>query len=231
VTIEYPAAVLWDMDGTLVDSEPYWMQAETELITSFGGTWTHEEAVAVVGAGLWVSAQVFQSRGVDLHADEIVRRLTDRVQEQITVFGIPWRPGARTLLAELRDAHVPTALVTMSVRRMAEQVIAEIPFPAFDILITGDEVDHPKPHPDAYLTAARGLGVDPAACVAIEDSAAGLASAVAAGTVAIGVPHIVALPESPEYTLWPTLEGRTLDDLDALTRSRSAATAATEPQR
>ncbi|WP_308468717.1 HAD family hydrolase [Rathayibacter soli] len=220
MTIDYPAAVLWDMDGTLVDSEPYWMKAELELIHEYGGTWSHEEALQMVGAGLWVSAEVFQSRGVDLSPDEIVTRLTDRVQQQIHDGGIPWRPGARELLAEVRDAGIPTALVTMSVRRMAQQVVDEIPYPAFDLLVTGDEVNHPKPHPDAYQSAAQRLGVDPSLTIAIEDSVAGLGSAVAAGTVAIGVPHILTLPESPDYTLWPSLEHRTLADLVSVLRAR-----------
>jgi len=225
VTTDYPAAVLWDMDGTLVDSEPYWMKAELELISEYGGTWSHEEALQMVGAGLWVSAEVFQSRGVDLSPDEIVTRLTDRVQEQIHDGGVPWRPGARELLAEIRDAGIPTALVTMSVRRMAQQVVDRIPYPAFDLLVTGDEVTHPKPHPDAYSTAALRLGVDPAHTIAIEDSVAGLGSAVAAGTVAIGVPHILKLPDSPDYTLWPSLQGRTIADLAALLQERRVSLA------
>ena len=76
MTKRLPAAVLWDMDGTLVDTEPYWMRAELELIREFGGTWTEEDALQVVGAGLWDAAAVFQRAGVDLPADEIVERLT-----------------------------------------------------------------------------------------------------------------------------------------------------------
>jgi haloacid dehalogenase superfamily, subfamily IA, variant 3 with third motif having DD or ED len=219
------------MDGTLVDTEPYWMRAETELVSSFGGIWTHDDGLALVGSGLWASARVFQSRGVALSADAIVAHLTDRVQEQLDENGVPWRPGARELLLELREASVPTALVTMSVRRMAEQIAGQIPFRAFDVLVTGDEVENAKPHPDPYLTAARLLDVDPAACVAIEDSLNGLASAVAAGTVAIGVPHMVPLPTSDEHTVWPTLQGRSYADLIELARSTTAERAAQEPSR
>jgi HAD superfamily hydrolase (TIGR01509 family) len=226
VTIDYPTAVLWDMDGTLVDSEPYWMGAETELVESYGGTWTHDDGLSLIGSGLWNSARALQDRGVELDADEIVAHLTSKVQEQITLNGVPWRPGAAELLLAVREAGIKTALVTMSVRRMAEQVVDRIPFDAFDLLVTGDEVEHPKPHPDAYLTAARRLGVDPATTVAIEDSRAGLTSAVSAGTVAIGVPHIVALPESSEHTLWPTLVGRTVSDLTDLVQSRMSIAAA-----
>src|SRR3954451_17414767 len=93
-----PAADLWDMDGTLFDTGPYWMRAETELVESFGGVWTHEDGMRLVGLGLWKSALILQEAGVDLLADAIVDRLTDRVQQQLDSDGVPWRPGARDLL-------------------------------------------------------------------------------------------------------------------------------------
>lgn len=211
------------MDGTLVDTEPYWMAAEVELVTSFGGVWTHDDGLALVGQGLWISAGILKSRGVDLAPDEIVAWLTDRVQHQLQEVGVPWRPGAKELLAELRERGIPTALVTMSVRRMAEQIVATIPFDAFDVVVSGDEVADPKPHPEAYLKAADLLGVDPRHCVAIEDSVAGLASAVTSGATTIGVPHIIPLPETDEHVLWSTLAGRTVDDLVELATARTAA--------
>jgi HAD superfamily hydrolase (TIGR01509 family) len=216
VTQTLPAAVLWDMDGTLVDTEPYWMQAQDELVAAWGGQWSHEDALTLVGAGLWHAARVFQSRGVHLTEDEIVDHLTDRVLEQIDTNGTPWRPGARELLSELRDAGVKTALVTMSVRRMAEHVAGQLGFDGFDTVVSGDDVTHAKPHPEPYLAAAERLGVDPGECIAIEDSAPGTASAVTAGAVVIAVPFVLPLPESDDYTLWTTLDGRTLADLSAL---------------
>ena len=204
------------MDGTLVDTEPYWMQAQDELVAAWGGTWTHEDGLTLVGSGLWNAARVFQSRGVHLTEDEIVDHLTDRVLELIETNGLPWRPGARELLSEVREAGVKTALVTMSVRRMAEHVAAQLGFDGFDTVVSGDDVTHAKPHPEPYLIAAERLGVDPAACVAIEDSAPGTASAVAAGAVVIAVPFILPLPESDDYTIWDGLAGRTLAHLSAL---------------
>ena len=220
--VSLPAAVLWDMDGTIVDTEPYWMRAETELVAEFGGVWTHDDGMLLVGSGLWNSAAILQSRGVDLTPDAIVARLTDRVQQQLAEHGIPWRPGSRELLQELKAAGVPTALVTMSVERMARQIIDLIDFPAFDLVIAGDMVANSKPHPDPYLVAAERLGVDPRRCIAIEDSVPGVASAVAAGTITIAVPHQIDLPESDDYTRWPTLVGRTIDDLAALYRFSTA---------
>ena len=211
-----PAAVLWDMDGTLVNTEPYWISAETDLIESFGGSWTHEDALQLVGSGLWASAAILQAAGVKLEADDIIDRLTDRVLEQLVEFGIPWRPGARELLTELKAAGVPTALVTMSISRMAHHVADRLGFVGFDAVVSGDDVANSKPHPEPYLRGAELLGVDPRDCVAIEDSVPGIASAAAAGSVVIGVPFMVDIEASEAHVLWPTLDGRTVADLAAV---------------
>ncbi len=217
VTELLPAAVLWDMDGTLVDTEPYWLSAEADLVGSFGGNWTQEDGLTLVGSGLWHSAAVLQGRGVELSADEIVQHLTDRVLDQIRV-SVPWRPGAHELLAAVREAGIPTALVTMSIRRMAEHVVSTIPFDAFDHIVAGDDVTHSKPHPEPYLRGAELIGVDPAMCMAIEDSTTGLASAVASGAVSIGVPLHSPLEHGLGYTIWPSLEGKTFADLTSVFR-------------
>ena len=213
MTPTLPAAVLWDMDGTLVNTEPYWISAETELIESFGGSWTHEEALQLVGSGLFQSATIIKAKGVDLPELEIIDILTDRVLEQLVEFGIPWRPGARELLTELRAEGIPTALVTMSIGRMAHHVADRLGFVGFDAVVSGDDVANSKPHPESYLRGAELLGVDPAHCVAIEDSEPGIRSAAAAGAVVIGVPFMVDLPEDVAHVLWPTLHGRSVADL------------------
>jgi HAD superfamily hydrolase (TIGR01509 family) len=215
-----PDAVLWDMDGTLVDTEPYWISAETDLVESFGRTWTYEDAMQLVGAGLWDSAETLRSHGVEMSGDEIVTHLTETVMARITAEGVPFRPGALELVTELRSAGVRLALVTMSVRSMAQHVVDRMDDDPFDVLVTGDEVSRPKPHPDPYLHAAESLGVDVRRCVAIEDSRTGLAAAVAAGTVAIAVPHAVSIPESDDHVVWPSLAGRTVDDIAALFGAR-----------
>lgn len=211
-----PSAVLWDMDGTVVDTEPYWMQAETELIASFGGTWSHEDALQLVGKGLLDSAGILQGRGVEMEAQEIVDHLTDRVALRLRTEGVPFRPGAREMLADLRQHGVPTALVTMSLRRMAMDVVDLIDFDAFDLVVAGDDARRPKPNPDPYLQAAEQLGIDIVDAVVIEDSFTGVAAGMASGAVTLGVPHIVALDEAGAHELWPTLEGRGTDDLRAL---------------
>src|ERR1700712_5195185 len=211
---QLPPAVLWDMDGPLVDTEPFWFAAETELVGRFGGTWTHAQALSLVGSGLRDGARVLQQHGVGMSVDEIVDWQTDFVTERL-VAPLPWRPGAIALLQAIREAGVPTALVTMSVRRMAEAVAAAVPSGGFDGVVAGDDGQRPKPHPDAYLRAAEVLGVDITACVAIEDSPPGLAAAVASGAAAIGVPHQATLPEGDRWRLWTTLAGRRLGDPSA----------------
>lgn len=213
---ETPSAVLWDMDGTLVDTEPYWMDAETILVESFGGTWTHEQAIELVGNGLMESAAVLQRAGVRMEAEAIVQHLTDAVRESLRTKGVPFRPGAQELLKDLRAAGIRTALVTMSLRRMAESVTASMDFDGFELIVAGDEVENPKPHPEPYLRGAELLGVDITDTVVIEDSRTGLRSGVASGAVTLGVPHMIALDDLGAHELWPTLEGRTAADIVAL---------------
>jgi HAD superfamily hydrolase (TIGR01509 family) len=209
------------MDGTILDSEPYWMAAETALVESWGGSWSHELGLTLVGLGLSNSAKVLQEHGVALPSAEIIDLLTASVMEQVAI-AVPWRPGARELLMELKELNVPTALVTMSFRSLAELVASSIGFHAFDVVVTGDEVAIPKPHPEAYLTAAHSLNVAIADCVAIEDSVPGVTSAVASGAFTISVPHLVAVPEAETHTTWNTLAGRTAHDLSsAFTKARS----------
>ncbi len=206
------AGVLWDMDGTIVDTEPYWITAEESLVARFGGTWTQEAALAVVGADLWDAARIFQTHGVDLPEDEIVDTLTGEVLDQISI-RVPWRPGARELLEDLAQTGIPSAMVTASLHRMAQRVVDAIGFDAFAAVVGGDDVTNGKPHAEPYLRGASLLGVEATDCIALEDSTNGLAAAVASGAVTIGVPAHIHLPPSDRYTLWPTLEGRTAADL------------------
>ncbi|HZI97249.1 MAG TPA: HAD family phosphatase [Actinomycetales bacterium] len=193
-------AVLWDMDGTIVDTEPFWMEAEQALVGAHGGTWTAEQARSLVGNPLPVSAAFLQrDGGIDLPAGEIIdilqAHVVNRVAEQL-----PWRPGARELLAELVEARVRCALVTMSWTPLAHAVLAHVPPDTFDVVVTGDQVDDGKPHPAPYLRAIELLGTSPGRCVAIEDSTTGLASAEAAGVATIAIPHLVPIPDAAGRT-------------------------------
>ncbi len=205
------------MDGTLVDTEPYWIECEFELVEAHGGTWSHEHAHAIVGSDLTDSGRYIRDHGgVDLPIDEIVNQLLDGVIARIRL-KMPWRPGARDLLAALRTDQIPCAMVTMSWRRLADAVVAELPRGSFAATIVGDEVRRGKPHPEPYLAAARALSVSPRDCVALEDSPTGVRSATAAGCQVIVIPHIVDVP--------PTRRLRRVDsltdlDVDNLMRPR-----------
>ena len=196
-----PAAVLWDMDGTIVDTEPYWIECEYELVAEFGGEWDQEKAHSMVGNDLRVSAAILRDRGgVDLPLDDIVNRLLDGVIERVQR-RVPWRPGARDTLAALRVAGIPCALVTMSWKRFADAVVDALPPGTFAVVITGDEVQRGKPHPEPYIAAADALGVRAKDCVAIEDSPTGIRSAVAAGCRTFAIPNVVDIPNGRGYTV------------------------------
>jgi len=211
-------AVLFDLDGTLVDTEPAWVAAERALVEEHGGSWTEADAQALVGNALMVSAGYLAAvGGVALPPEEIVERLLDGVEASVRE-RIPWKPGARELLAELVLAGIPTALVTMSYRRLVEAVLAGLPAGSFGAVVTGDEVREGKPHPEPYLRAAAELGVDPRRCVALEDSPTGVASAEAAGCLTLVVAGFPAVPPAPGRIGLASLVGFTLGDLERIVR-------------
>jgi HAD superfamily hydrolase (TIGR01509 family) len=210
---DLPQAVLWDMDGTLVDTEPYWMDREYALAAKYGGRWSHEDSLAVVGGDLIDSATYMREHmGIDRTPHEIVEELLDGVVEMIRQV-VPWRPGARELLGELRERDVPCALVTMSWRRFVEPVMDALPPGSFDAVVCGDEVNRGKPHPEAYHRAAELLGLDPGETMAIEDSPTGAASAEAAGCRVLVVPSHVPVPSGPQRIFRDSLAGLRAHDL------------------
>jgi HAD superfamily hydrolase (TIGR01509 family) len=216
---ERPAAVLWDMDGTLVDTEPYWIESEFEIVEEHGGTWSREHAMNLVGNDLLESGRYIREHaGIDLEPAEIVEVLLDRVMDRVGQ-AVPWRPGARELLADLRGRGVRCALVTMSYQRFVVPILASLPEGAFEVVVTGDSVSQGKPHPEPYLRAAALLGVDPADTVAIEDSNTGARSAEAAGcTVLVVQNHVPVLPGA-DRVFADTLAGMTADHLPAPRRT------------
>lgn len=204
------------MDGTLIDSEPYWLDAEMALVSSFGGQWTQEQGLTLVGSGLWDSAAALQHAGVDLELREIIERLSADVRARL-IEHVPWRPGAKDMISQMLGAGIPTALVTMSFRQnaltIAEAISRDIGQEAFSVVVAGDDVSEPKPNPEAYLSAADQLGVDIAHAVAFEDSVFGAASAFSAGALTIGIPLHIEIPESYVHVRWESLEGKTVDDV------------------
>lgn len=214
--------MLWDMDGTLIDTEPYWMEAENDLIESHGGTWSDAQAFQLVGNALIVSGRIIKEQtGIPLTPEEIVDALLERVVVKLREH-VPWRPGARELLLAARDAGLPCALVTMSYESFARVLVDSLPAGTFEVVVTGDMVEHGKPHPEPYLRAAHNLALAPEQCVAIEDSATGVRSAVAAGVPTLAVPHLVEIPQLDGLVVVPDLAAVSLDDLPRLAEQARA---------
>jgi len=210
---DVPPAVLWDMDGTLVDTEPYWIAAEYALIEEHGGTWSDEHAMNLVGSDLIDSGRYLREHsGIGLEPAEIVEELLDRVVVRMGE-QIPWRDGAVELLDSLREDGTPCALVTMSYRRFVAPILDSLPPDTFEVVVTGDSVTQGKPHPEPYAKAAAILGVDPEHTVAIEDSNTGARSAEAAGCTVLVVQNHVPVLAGERRVFADTLAGMTLADL------------------
>lgn len=215
-----PAAVLFDLDGTLIDSEELWWDAECRTVGSWNGSWTREDQAHCLGGPLErVTGYMAARTGSPLTPGDIGERLLDEMERLLRVGDLGWRPGALELLVECRATGVPTALVSASHRRLLDAVADAVehhpgmPHPAFDVTVAGDEVEHGKPHPEPYLEAARQLGVSITECIVIEDSPTGVASGQASGALVIAVPHVVAIEPGPRRWVVPSLEGVHLDDV------------------
>ncbi|GAA1133019.1 HAD family phosphatase [Kribbella jejuensis] len=212
-------AVLWDMDGTLVDSEKVWAEVQLELLPSLGATWTMEDCLSLIGSDLREAVKVWMARipaGV-ITADELADRMFSEVVEALRR-EVTFQPGALELLQALRKEQVPCALVSASFRSMIDAVLGHLPPDPFDVVVAGDEVTHGKPHPEPYLTAAEKLGVDPAYCVVIEDSLTGTQAGAAAGMYVVAVPQWISIPEAPRRLVVKSLEPLTPESLRALLR-------------
>lgn len=205
------AAVLWDMDGTLVDSEKLWDVALYEACARLGGTLSQAQRASLVGSNMDSTARyLLEVAGQDPDAASIARVgewISARTAELFTD-DLPWRPGAHEALTAVRSAGIPSALVTSTERPLTELALDTIGREFFDAIVCGDEVDgHNKPHPRPYLLATELLGVDPARCLAVEDSPPGAASAEAAGCVVLVVPNDVAVTPGPRRVFRESLIG------------------------
>jgi len=180
-------ALLFDMDGLMVDSEPLWFEVEREFARSRGGDWTHDLAHACIGKGLANTLRVMGELGlpVDPARDqaEIVDRFLARASELVV------KPGCRELLEAAKGA-VPLAAASSSARRLVHGVLEGLALaPFFEAIVSGDDVVNPKPAPEIFLTAAARIGAAPGGCVVLEDSLAGATAGHAAGMQVIAVPE------------------------------------------
>ncbi|MEV8503271.1 HAD family phosphatase [Actinoplanes sp. NPDC051475] len=200
--------MLFDMDGTLVDSEKVWDVALHELAAHAGGTLSESARLAMIGSSMASSMRILREALGQPDRDEPadVEWLERRVEE-LFAEGLVWRPGAMELLRAVREAGLPTALVTSTGRRLVEVALDTLGRENFDAVVCGDEVSAPKPDPAPYRTAAGLLGVRIDECVAIEDSPTGMASAVASGAAVLAVPAELELPPTDGVHLRDTLVG------------------------
>ncbi|KJS54277.1 HAD family phosphatase [Streptomyces rubellomurinus] len=202
-----PAAVLFDMDGTLVDTEQLWWQAAAELAEELRHPLTEQDAPEVLGQAVeHTAAHLHRVSGTELSEAELAARLGESFAGKVAAETVP-RPGALALLAALRDAGVPAALVSASPRRVVDLVLSAIGRDWFATTLAAEDTPRTKPAPDPYLAAAERLGLDPAVCLAVEDTPTGVTSASAAGCAVLAVPSTdVAMPAGGRITLLASLE-------------------------
>ena len=223
-----PAAVLWDMDGTLIDSERLWEISLQQVADELGGTLGAQARLDLVGADIDTSILVLLAEVGRPATPELVARTHERLVDRTATLlaaGVDWLPGAHAALCLVRDAGLATALVTNTGRRLAELALDRIGRTFFDVTVCGDEVPAGKPAPDPYLRAAELLGVRVGDCVAIEDSPNGALSAERAGAAVLVVPSEVPVPAGPRRTRRDGLVGLTTAELAAALRGPDPASA------
>ncbi len=211
-------AVLFDLDGLLIDSEPIWFRVEERVLAELGGArpWRHEDQAACVGGTLPLTADYLRGLArMPVSNAEVQRRLLTGMAAALRG-PVPLRPGALELLRALASDGVPCALVSSSYRVLVDAALGTIGPEHFAISVAGDEVRRPKPDPEPYRTAARRLDVEPSACVVFEDAPAGVASAEAAGCVCVVVPDVVPVPQTPTRPVLGSLLDVELDWLRRL---------------
>jgi HAD superfamily hydrolase (TIGR01509 family) len=190
-------AILFDLDGLLIDSEPLWFEVESEVMAHLGGQWDPADQRALVGGSLDRTVDYLLDRATRaVPRAEVARWLADGLTALLRERGVPVQPGARELLAEVTDAGMPSALVTSSERQIMEAVIPKIGM-NFGATVCAEDVQNAKPAPEPYLRAAALLGVDPACCVVLEDSPNGVAAGEAAGCMVVAVPSLIPIPTRP----------------------------------
>jgi HAD superfamily hydrolase (TIGR01509 family) len=226
-------AVLFDMDGTLVQTEEYWGEAMFELAHRLGGRMSDEARAETVGTSMRTSMHVLYADLGMVRSEEQLLADANWVElraAELMADGIPWRPGAAELLRAVDGAGLRSALVTTTPRRTADIVLdlirADLGMDPFDVTICGDEVPARKPDPAPYLQAMGALGVGPEECVVVEDSRVGIAAGLAAGAAVLGVPMLQVVQPAPGLTLREDLSGVGVRELAELLAARAAEPAA-----
>jgi len=218
------AAILFDMDGTVIDSEPVWLGQEQILMSEFGHQWSDENQQFCLGGPLSkVGRYMSELAGGAEQPEFFEHALISRVTEELKL-GVGIVPGALEILREVAVQKIPTALVSASPRSLMSAAMAGFYSIApdlqgiFDLSISMDDVEETKPHPEGYLSAAAQLGVEISECLVIEDSLTGITAGLASGAYVLAVPHLFEVLPQPRMSIIPSLVGQTLESIDSLYR-------------
>lgn len=211
-----PCAVLWDLDGTLIDTEPLWHAEQQQFVENAGGIWTATDRSMLVGMTMAESSIYVLSRSPRPSTSDaievshhIISGVIARLDRQV-----PWCDGALELMDDLTAHRIPQALVTSAWPVFVEAAIGQLPRNTFTLVIDGQSVQHGKPHPEPYQSAAQRLGFRPGDCLAIEDSEPGIRSATSAGVPTLAI-TVTGVTQSRAVTR-PTLRGLTVTSLSAV---------------
>lgn len=203
-----PAAVFFDLDGTIADTEPNWFNAELVVMGRYGVEWTAQDAQRYIGSDLTASSEDIVVRyNLPMAPPEFKEELVHEVWRISMERRTHWLPGVLDMFSLLRKLEIPMALVTMSLRNLADIVIEDAPDGTFDVVVAGEDVREGKPQPDAYLLAARRLGVEPRDCLVFEDSPPGVLSAIRAGIHVVAIEWGATVPEYPHLIRRASMEG------------------------
>lgn len=207
------SAILFDMDGTLIDSEPLWLKTEIEVMAEVGCHWDEQDQINCLGGPAERTERYMQERSQNIKPyGYFINRLHEVMRTKINN-ELDLVPNALSLLKECKDAGIKTALVTASSRDLMTIVLKRFPPGTFDVVVSGDDVEKSKPDPAPYLLAAKQLSVDILKCLVIEDSLTGVQSGLSSGAKVIGIPHLVQMSEHPNLRVISSLDEITLSDI------------------
>ena len=194
---EFFEAVFFDMDGLFVDSEPLWLESETELTASFGYKWMDEDQVACLGGPLSRVGEYMFEKCNHVESPTFFTNTLIEIQTAKLRGKTPLMPGALELLQQLQSQNIATGLVSASPRNIVNAVLENLGGNPFPFSISSDDVINTKPHPDAYLLAAKKAGAEISRSLVFEDSLTGVSAAKSSEAWLIAVPHLVEVPEEP----------------------------------
>jgi HAD superfamily hydrolase (TIGR01509 family) len=216
-------AVLWDMDGTLINSEPLWIEQERELMESLGAAWSDADALHCVGGPMtrvdaFMRSKLSPAQQSEFLPLQITNTLLQRMETRFKQ-GVDFADGSQELMLEMRSNSIKLALVSASSRPLMDAALVSIGKEHFEVTISDNDVSQSKPNPEGYVLAAKKLSVNIECCLIIEDSITGMNAAISSGAYVLGLPHFSPLPEGAKVIHLPSLKGVTLK---SLTRSFEA---------